>query len=153
MIKEKALKTLQEETNNLFYLDSKDLKEWGLEPFNILLYKLIKDREDFKLTFLINIKLNVLMAKNDNEISIKSSNGTGKFSRFSYDDLNQDITWELIKNQTNFNSNQNNSGFFSENNITMNLIPETLDCSNLPISLLKELKKSKKPTFYNLRQF
>jgi hypothetical protein len=80
--------------------------------------------KDFKLTFLINIKLNVLMAKNENEISIKSSNGTGKFSRFSYDDLNQDITWELIKNQTNFNSNENNAGFFSENNITMNLIPE-----------------------------
>jgi hypothetical protein len=80
--------------------------------------------KDFKLTFLINLKLNVLMAKNDNEISIKSSNGTGKFSRFSYDDYNQDITWELIKNQTSFNSNQNNTGFFSEDNITMNLIPE-----------------------------
>ena len=80
--------------------------------------------KDFKLTFLINLKLSILMAKNDNEISIKSSDGTGKFSRFSYDDLNQDITWELLKNQTNFNSNQNNTGFFSEDNITMNLIPE-----------------------------
>ena len=80
--------------------------------------------KDFKLTFLINLKLNVLMKKNESEISIKSSNGTGKFSRFSFDDLNQDITWELIKNQTNFNSNQNNIGFFSEDNITMNLIPE-----------------------------
>jgi hypothetical protein len=65
--------------------------------------------KDFKLTFLINLKLNVLMAKNDNEISIKSSNGTGNFSRFSYDDYNQDITWELIKHQTNFYSNQNNT--------------------------------------------
>lgn len=80
--------------------------------------------KDFKLTYLINLKLCVLMSKNDNEISIKSSNGTGKFSRFSYDDLNHDITWELIKNQTNFNSNENNTGFFAENNITMNLIPE-----------------------------
>lgn len=80
--------------------------------------------KDFKLTFLINLKLSVLMAKNDNEISIKSANGTGKFSRFSYNDLNQDVTWELLKNQTNFNSNQNNTGFFSEDYITMNLIPE-----------------------------
>ena len=30
--------------------------------------------KDFKLTFLINLKLNVLMAKNDNEISIIGSN-------------------------------------------------------------------------------
>ena len=80
--------------------------------------------KDFKLSFLINLKLNILLAKNENEITIKSSNGTGKFSRFSYDDLNQDITWELIKNQTNFNSNKQNIGFFNEDRISMNLIPE-----------------------------
>ena len=80
--------------------------------------------KDFKLSFLINLKLNVLLAKNDNEITIKSNAGTGKFSRFSYDDFNQDITWELIKNQTNFNSNKQNVGFFTEDSITMNLIPE-----------------------------
>ena len=68
--------------------------------------------------------MNVLLAKNDDEISITSNDGTGKFSRFSYDDLKQDVTWELIKNQTNFNSNKQNVGFFEEDNITMNLIPE-----------------------------
>ena len=68
--------------------------------------------KDFKLSFLINLKLNVLLAKNDNEITIKSNDGTGKFSRFSFDDLKQDITWELIKNQTHFNSNKQNVGFF-----------------------------------------
>ena len=80
--------------------------------------------KDFKLSFLINLKLNVLLAKNDNEITIKSNDGTGKFSRFSFDDLKQDITWELIKNQTHFNSNKQNVGFFKEDSITMNLIPE-----------------------------
>jgi hypothetical protein len=80
--------------------------------------------KDFKLSFLINLKLNVLLAKNDNEITIKSNDGTGKFSRFSYDDLKQDVTWELLKNQTNFNSNRENAGFFEEDSITMNLIPE-----------------------------
>ena len=84
--------------------------------------------KDFKLSYLINLKLNVLLAKNDNEITIKSNDGTGKFSRFSYDDLKQDITWELIKNQTNFNSNKQNVGFFTEDSITMNLIPELKKC-------------------------
>lgn len=65
VIKEKALKTLQEETNNLFYLDSKDLKEWGLEPFNILLYKLIKDQKDFKLTFLNSLNILHYIEKNE----------------------------------------------------------------------------------------
>jgi hypothetical protein len=80
--------------------------------------------KDFKLSFLINLKLNVLLSKNDNEIAIKSNDGTGKFSRFSYDDLEQDVTWELLKNQTNFNSNRENAGFFTEDSISMNLIPE-----------------------------
>jgi hypothetical protein len=65
VIKEKALKTLQEETNNLFYLDSKDLKEWGLEPLNILLYKLIKDQKDFKLTFLNSLNILHYIEKNE----------------------------------------------------------------------------------------
>jgi hypothetical protein len=65
VIKEKALKTLQEETNNLFYLDSKDLKEWGLEPFNILLYKLIKDQKDFKLIFLNSLNILHYIEKNE----------------------------------------------------------------------------------------
>ena len=49
--------------------------------------------KDFKLTFLINLKLSVLMAKNDNEISIKSANGTGKFSRFSFSFRCYNIWW------------------------------------------------------------
>jgi hypothetical protein len=65
VIKEKALKTLQEETNNLFYLDYKDLKEWGLEPLNILLYKLIKDQKDFKLTFLNSLNILHYIEKNE----------------------------------------------------------------------------------------
>jgi hypothetical protein len=65
VIKEKALKTLQEETNNLFYLEFKDLKEWGLEPLNILLYKLIKDQKDFKLTFLNSLNILHYIEKNE----------------------------------------------------------------------------------------
>ncbi|NHM02676.1 IPExxxVDY family protein [Flavobacterium difficile] len=88
------------------------------------LFAIHTNLKDFKLSFLINLKLNVLLAKNENEITIKSKNGIGKFSRFSYDDFNQDITWELIKNQTHFNSNKQNVGFFEQDPITINLIPE-----------------------------
>jgi hypothetical protein len=80
--------------------------------------------KDYKLSFLINLKLNVLLAKNESEISITSNKGIGNFPRFSYEDCTQDITWELLKNQTHFNSNQENTGIFEEDQITMNLIPE-----------------------------
>ncbi|SEP89037.1 IPExxxVDY family protein [Flavobacterium urocaniciphilum] len=80
--------------------------------------------KDFKLTFLINANLNLLLSKNENDITIKSNDGIGKFSRFCFEDDKQDLTWDLIKNKTNFYSNNSNIGFFVEDTITMNLIPE-----------------------------
>lgn len=94
------------------------------ESNNFELLAIHTNLKDFKLSFLINLKLSILLAKNSNEITIKSNEGTAIFSRFSYDDEEQDITWELIKNQTNFSSNNQNSGFFDQDNITINLIPE-----------------------------
>ena len=80
--------------------------------------------KDFKLTYLINANLNLLLSKNENEITIQSSDGTGNFSRFCFEDIKHDLTWDLIKNKTNFSSSNSNSGFFGENTITINLIPE-----------------------------
>ena len=65
IVKEKALKTLQEETNNLFYPELSSFKEWGIEPLNILLYKLIKDQEDFKLIFLNSLNILHYIEKNE----------------------------------------------------------------------------------------
>jgi hypothetical protein len=65
IVKEKALKTLHEETNNLFYQDLSSFKEWGIEPLNILLYKLIKDQEDFKLIFLNSLNILHYIEKDD----------------------------------------------------------------------------------------
>jgi hypothetical protein len=65
IVKEKALKTLQEETNNLFYPELSSFKEWGIEPLNILLYKLIKDQEDFKLIFLNSLNILHYIEKDD----------------------------------------------------------------------------------------
>lgn len=80
--------------------------------------------KDFKLTYLINANLDVLLSKNECEITIQSNDGIGKFSRFCFEDDKQDVTWDLIKNKTNFYSNNSNNGFFGEDTITMNLIPE-----------------------------
>jgi len=58
VIKSLAIKVLQEETNNLFYPELRQLKEWNIEPLNILLYKLISSEKDFILLF--RYSLNIL---------------------------------------------------------------------------------------------
>lgn len=58
VIKSLAIKVLQEETNNLFYPELRQLKEWNIEPLNILLYKLISSETNFILLF--RYSLNIL---------------------------------------------------------------------------------------------
>lgn len=65
VIKNYAIKTLDNELNNLFYQDLANLKEWKIEPLNILLYNLIKDNSDFKLTFLNSINILYYIEKNE----------------------------------------------------------------------------------------
>lgn len=65
VIKNYAIKTLENELNNLFYQDLANLKEWKIEPLNILLYNLIKDNRDFKLTFLNSINILYYIEKNE----------------------------------------------------------------------------------------
>jgi hypothetical protein len=65
VIKNYAIKTLDNELNNLFYQDLANLKEWKIEPLNILLYNLIKDNRDFKLTFLNSINILYYIEKNE----------------------------------------------------------------------------------------
>ncbi len=65
VIKSYAIKTLQQETNNLFYPDLNVCKEWNVEPLSILLYKLITYKSDFEILF--SISLNILHYIENNE--------------------------------------------------------------------------------------
>ncbi len=56
--------------------------------------------EDYRLAYFINQKLNVLLSKNKKEISLSIKEGEALFSRFSYEDEENEIYWDLIQNKS-----------------------------------------------------
>ena len=55
--------------------------------------------EDYRLAYFINQKLDVLLSKNKKEIVISIKEGEARFSRFSFENPDNDIFWDLIQNK------------------------------------------------------
>jgi hypothetical protein len=89
--------------------------------------------EDYRLAYFINQKLPINLCKNDNEIQINIKEGETKFSRFSYEDVEKTITWNLIQNRNEViqQKNEKSQNLFS--NISMEV--------STKVYLLPEFKK------------
>jgi len=73
-----------------------------LEDFDQIDYDLIAIHttlEDYRLAFKINQQLEILLSKNSNEIPIEVNKQNTSFSRFTYEDENKMMTWDLIQNK------------------------------------------------------
>lgn len=73
-----------------------------LEDFDQIDYNLIAIHttlEDYRLAFKINQKLTVLLSKNENEIPIIVNKNKASFSRFTFNDEEKMMTWDLIQNK------------------------------------------------------
>jgi hypothetical protein len=55
--------------------------------------------EDYRLAYFINQKLAVLLSKNKKEIVISIKEGEAHFSRFSFEDPDNEVFWDLIQNK------------------------------------------------------
>ena len=55
--------------------------------------------EDYRLAYFINQLLPINLCKNGNEIQVNIKEGETKFSRFSYQDIENTIYWNLIQNK------------------------------------------------------
>lgn len=89
--------------------------------------------EDYRLAFFMNQKLPVNLSKNENEIQINIKEGETKFSRFSFQDIEKTIFWNLIQNKNEViqQKNDNSQNLFS--NISMEV--------STKVYLLPEFKK------------
>ncbi len=56
--------------------------------------------EDYRLAYFINQKLGVLLIKNKKEIILSIKEGEASFSRFSFEDVENEIYWDLIQNKS-----------------------------------------------------
>lgn len=74
----------------------------NLEDFDQIDYNLIAIhtvQEDYKLAYKINQKLGISLFKNDKEIQVDIENNTALFSRFTFDDQENRMIWDLIQNK------------------------------------------------------
>ena len=74
----------------------------NLEDFDQIDYNLIAihtSQEDYKLAYKINQKLGISLFKNEKEITVEIQEQTTFFSRFTFEDEENMMVWDLIQNK------------------------------------------------------
>ena len=105
-----------------------------LEDFDQVDYNLIAihtSQEDYKLAFKLNQKLIISLSKNEKEIPIEIQEKVTYFSRFTFEDEEKMMVWDLIQNKQKMELTTNNTtiDLFENKNFTRR------------VSLISELKK------------
>ncbi|MFK6999383.1 IPExxxVDY family protein [Flavobacterium oreochromis] len=84
--------------------------------------------EDYRLAYKINQNLGILLFKNENEIPVEINKQLATFSRFTYEDDETMMTWDLIQNKQEIELPPSIIGnsLFQENSITtqVNLVTD-----------------------------
>lgn len=70
------------------------------------LFAIHSSLEDCRLAYFINQNLNVLLEKCLKDVSVKTREGEGSFSRFVFEDQDNGTVWYLIRNRNSRESTQ-----------------------------------------------
>ncbi|MBC7606724.1 MAG: IPExxxVDY family protein [Burkholderiales bacterium] len=89
--------------------------------------------EDYRLAYFINQKLPIILSKSKDEIGVTTKEGEAFFSKFIFEDLNNDMLWTLIQNKNEFTVRKKSTG----QNLFLNTDVEIAT----KVYLLSELKK------------
>jgi hypothetical protein len=74
----------------------------SIDEYDDLDYELIaihSSLEDFRLAYFINQNLSVNLKKSKGNVILNDKNGETHFSRFFFEDIKKDISWNLIQNE------------------------------------------------------
>ncbi len=85
----------------------------SIDEFDEIDYDLVAihtSLEDYHLAYLINQKLPVILSRNKNEIQAQTEDGEARFSRFTYENSEHDIAWNLIRNKNEVLARKKNGG-------------------------------------------
>ena len=102
----------------------------SIDEFDEVNYELVAihtSLEDYHLAYFINQKLPILLSKNKNDIQASSKDGEARFSRYTFEDLERDVVWNLIqnKNEVLVSKKSNSTDLFSNEVATrVYLLPE-----------------------------
>lgn len=107
-----------------------------LDEFDEIDYDLIAIHstiEDFRMAYFLNQKLTISLGKSKDVVEIKTKEGDAFFYKFVFDDLKNDIRWNLIPNK--------NEIVIKKEEINHNLFLNTMGEVATKVYLLPELKK------------
>ena len=103
-----------------------------IDDFVTIDYELIaihSSLEDYRLAYFINRELSILLEKSPRDITVRVKEGERCFSRFIFEDEDNEISWNLIQNRGNIISrHQGTSSLFGETGMDVTtsvfLLPE-----------------------------
>ena len=75
----------------------------SIDDFDEVNYELIAihtELEDYQLAFKLNQKLPIILAKSKIAIQTQSKNGESSFSRFTYENIENEMQWDVIGNKS-----------------------------------------------------
>jgi hypothetical protein len=107
-----------------------------IDDFEAIDYNLIAIHttlEDYRLAYFINKHLPINLSKSKSEIQINIKEGETHFSRFDFDDAENDIYWNLIQNKNEVIVEKKNNDF--------DLFANTVQEIATKVYLLPEFKK------------
>ncbi len=75
--------------------------------------------EDYRLAYFINQNLPIVLYKSKDEIEIAIKEGITHFSRYVFEDVKHEVTWNLIqnKNEVTFQKKDNNQNLFANTSL------------------------------------
>ncbi len=83
-----------------------------IDDFVTIDYKLIaihSSLEDYRLAYFMNRELSILLEKSPNDIWVTVNEGESYFSRFIFEDPDNDSAWNLIQNRNRITTMQSNT--------------------------------------------
>lgn len=103
-----------------------------IDDFVTVDYKLIaihSSLDDYRLAYFLNQHLDISLEKSPVNVEIKTPGGESCFTRFIFEDADNDIEWSLIQNRSSVTGSPENPGsLFGGNGLSIStticLIPE-----------------------------
>ncbi len=80
--------------------------------------------EDFLLAFNINQRLKLTLSRHKSDIISTNNIGEVTFSRYGFEDENQDLYWSLVQNQKWIETTENDFSLFEQGQQKVYLLPE-----------------------------
>jgi len=107
------------------------IEEFEEDDFHII--AIHTSLEDYRLAYFINREIAIRLSKNDNDIQSQVKGGRASFARFTFEDHENDIKWNLVQNKNEVEG--------IENTISQDLFSNSKNTFSSTAYLLPEYKK------------